>query len=152
MNATFPVLDAYGIPFVNVATAANIDDYPAGATTGDTRGGGAYITDVWVVAPAGLNSIQIGSRAHGNTGGGFYAGPAYRYMQRISWSAYFRTSIDLSSFPMLCNRRVICCRMYATDSYFHGGWTMQWNVGAGFVDVPAASCHAVQPYQSSWPN
>lgn len=153
LNVTFAWIDSFGIPTVATAAAANIDDYPAAATTGNTAAGGGYMTDVWVVTPPGLNSIQFGSRAFGNTAVGFYAGRAYRYMTRIIWGGGFQgATINLSTYSLLCNQRVICCRMYATDSYFNGGWALQWNIGAGYVDVPAANCHAVQPYQSSWPN
>ena len=151
MDLTFPTVDAYGIPFVGVATAPNADDFQPAASTGNTQAGGAYIADVWIVCPAGLNTIQLGSRGFGNTATGLYAGPAYRYMKRYQWNTAWPVTVNLSNCPLLCNQRVLCCRLYASDSYFNGGYALQWNIGAGFVDVPVANCHASQPYQSSWP-
>lgn len=154
LDVTFAFRDNFGIPTIATAALPNTDDYPAGAQTGNTGGAAAYQTDVWVVVPVGVNTIRLGSRTFGNCAIGMYAGKAFRYAQQIAWNSggFQSGNIDLTKFNMLCGQRYLAIRLYVANGYFNGGYYAQWNVGAGFVDIPVAACHAVQPSASSWPN
>lgn len=153
LNLTFALLDNYGLPTINVAYAPNIDDYIAGAQTGNTAGFAATMCDCWLLAPVGVNSIRLQARTFGTHSFGIYVGRSFRFAQRIAWNVggFTSTAIDLSSFTLLCNRRLIALRMYTCNGYFNYGFFTQWDVGAGFVDVPTASTHGEQPGATSWP-
>lgn len=107
LDVTFAWRDTFGIPTIATNAAPNIDQYPAGATTGNTAGAAGYQTDVWVVVPAGINTIRLGSRTFGVCAVGLYAGKAFRYAQRIAWNvgSFQSGNIDLSNFNLLCRRR-----------------------------------------------
>lgn len=155
LDVTYAWRDTYGIPTIATNAAPNIDDYPAGATTGNTAGAAGYQTDVWVAIPAGINTIRFGSRTFGVCAVGLYAGRAFRYASRIAWNvgSFQSGNIDLSKFSLLCNQRILACRMYVANGYFNGGYYLQVSTDlTTFIDVPASWCHAVQPSASSWPN
>lgn len=155
LNTTFAWRDAYGVPTIATNNAPNTNNYPAGATTGNAAVPSAYITDVWLAIPAGVNSIRLASVTFGVCTIGLYAGRTMRYATRIAWNAgnggFQSGAIDLSQYTLLCNQRIIACRMFAANGYLNGGYALRWDVGAGFVNVPAANCHAEQPSQSQFP-
>lgn len=154
LDLTFALRDQFGLPTINVVASSNIDDYIAGAQTGNTAGFAACIADCWIVLPTGVNSVMFRARTFGVCSLGFYIGKSFRYATRYAWNVggFTTPAIDLSQFSFLCGRRVVACRMYACNGYFNWGMFCQWDIGAGFVDVPNANCHGDQPSQSSWPN
>lgn len=154
LDLTFALRDSFGLPTINVAAAPNIDDYIAGAQTGNTAGFAATMCDCWLVLPSGINSASFKSRSFGNHSIGFYLGKSFRYAKRYAWNVgnFTTAAIDMSRYSLLCGRRVIAARMYTCYGYFHYGYYLQWDIGAGFVDVPVANTHGEQPSQSSWPN
>lgn len=153
LNTTFSLRDSYGLPAINVASAPNIDDYIAGAQTGNTAGFAACIADCWISVPVGINTIQLQSRTFGVHNSGAYVGKALRYMNRVAWNTGFFTTanIDISDCKILCGQRIVALRAYVCNGYFNWGFFWQWNIGAGFVDIPVANTHGEQPSQSYWP-
>lgn len=103
LDITYAWRDSFGIPTIATNAAPNVNDYPAGATTGNTAGAAGYQTDVWVIVPAGINTIRLRSRVFGVCAVGLYMGKAFRYASRIAWNVGGFTSgdIDLSNFNML---------------------------------------------------
>lgn len=152
LNTTFSLRDNFGLPAINVAAAPDINDYIAGAQTGNTAGFAACIADCWISVPAGINTIAFQSRNYGNHNSGAYMGKAFRYAERIAWNTGFFTTgnIDISKYSLLCGQRIIALRAYVCNGYFNWGFFWQWNIGAGFVDIPVANTHGVQPSQSMW--
>lgn len=153
LDVTFSLRDSFGLPLINVAALPDIDDYIAGAQTGNTAGFAACVADCWVSVPAGINTIRLQPAAFGNHNSGAYIGKAFRYATRLFWNiggGFTSGLIDLSKYSLLCNQRIIALRAYVCNGYFNWGFQWRWDIGAGFVNIPVANVHGEQPSQSYW--
>lgn len=154
MTTAFGLVDAYGIPITNTAFAPNFSGNVAGFQIPDISTYQVSYADAWLVLPAGVQTVSFGYRAYGNTSAGLYVGYAPKYAKRLLWNNVVIVpgmTVDASLFPELCGRKVLFARTYCCNGYFHGGHFVQWNVGAGPVDIPVANTFGAQPSQSKYP-
>lgn len=155
MNLSFGRVDEFGVPIANTDNAPNINGgLQNGAVIMDTSGYQVTYANCWLIMPVGVTSATFTFRAYGATNCGLYLGPAYRYSKRIFWLNAPNPSlaVDMTNYPELCGRKIVAARLYNCNGYFHGGFQLQWNVGAGMVDIPVANVHGQQPSQSIYPS
>lgn len=152
MTLAFGLVDAYNLPIPNTPAAPDYNGNVGGFQIPDTSGYQVSYADAWIVLPAGVNSVSFGARGFGNTSAGIYAGFSQKYAKRILWNNVFvGGAVDASKFPSLCGCRIVFVRTFCCNGYFHGGHYVQWNVGAGVVDIPVANTHGSPPFQSQYP-
>lgn len=155
MTLAFGLTDAYGLPVPNTPAAPDYSGNINGLYIPDTSGYQVAYTDGWIVLPVGVTVVSFGARGFGNTSAGIYVGYAPRFAKRILWGNVYAVpggTVDASKYQELCGCKFMWVRTFAVNGYFHGGHYVQWNVGAGFVDVPVANVHATQPYCSQYPS
>lgn len=156
MNQVFSAVDTYGVPTMQAGVAApTYVGNVGGLNIPDTSGFQCATCDSWIAVPAGITSVIFRMRAYGNTAGGLYAGLAPKYAKRIFWqnAPLPSAALNIAEYPELCGRKVIFCRSFAVNGYFHGGHFIQISTdgGATFVDVTGALAYWAQPYQLQIP-
>ena len=141
--ALFNGVNAYGLPY-RTAASPTTDSYFAGNTFTYNNAPKLTLSEIWVVVPAGVNSIGLGAvPAGGNVGTRLFYGAAPAGATTNGTTT--ASGIDLSNYPSLCGSRIVYVRGDTVDSYFQGGLLFQWNVGAGFVAIPTTSIFGSQP-------
>ena len=154
MQAAFGRLDSFGLPIPDTNAAPNYSGNVSGLQIPNTAGYQVSYVDGWIVLPVGVTVVSFGYRGFGNTSVGIYVGKAPRYAKRIMWNNVLTVpggTVDMTSFPELCGRKVAFVRSFCCNRYFNGGHYVNWNVGAGSVDIPTANTHGSQPYLSQYP-
>lgn len=106
------------------------------------------INEMWVVAPAGSNSILLNTENYGGvaTVGG-YIGPSPSGASQRWWNTNNGSiqAVDISSYPTMCGRHVFYARTYLADGYNKSGVTLAWDIGGGKVVVPASDIFGADP-------
>ena len=148
LNSDFSGVDAFGLPFRTIA-APTVDTYIAGSTYTYNYAPVASVNELWAVVPSGITSIKLGSvLAGGNTVNGVYVGDGPSTAIRVpGWNSGGTqvVTLDITSYPTICDRRIVYVRGYTSDSYYMGGIQLVWDIGAGVVAIPAANIYGASP-------
>lgn len=149
LDWSFTATDAYGLPY-RTANPTTGDAYAANSFwNGGVGSGLALINEMWVVAPAGANSIKFNTANYGGTSTvGGYIGTDPANAVRKWWNTNNGSLItfDISAYPTLCGQHIVYARTYLADGYNLGGVALYWDIGAGAVVVPNSNIHGVQPH------
>lgn len=140
--ALFDGVDGYGLPW-RTSAAVSSDTYVANTALNYNNAPKLTISDLWVALPAGISSVTIGAApTGGNVNVRYYygAGPT-----GVANGGSAPIALNASGYPELCGRKIIFMRGYTWDSYFQGGITFYWNIGAGQTQIPTSNIHGVAP-------
>lgn len=154
MQAAFNLLDSFGLPIPTTAIAPNFSGNVSGIQIPNIATYQVSYTDGWIVLPVGVTTVTLGVRYIGNCSVGIYVGKAQRYAVRVMWSNILVNGgvVNMTPFLELCGQKVAFIRIMLVNGYFNGGTYLQWNVGAGLVDVPTAAVHGSQPFLRKYPS
>ncbi|HPC92911.1 MAG TPA: hypothetical protein P5317_11665 [Myxococcota bacterium] len=106
------------------------------------------LNEMWIVAPAGANSILMNTQNYNGvaTVGG-YIGPSPSSATQRWWNTNNGSlqAVDISSYPTMCGQHIIYARTYLADGYNRSGVAISWDIGAGNVVVPASAIFGADP-------
>ena len=139
MNVAFNAVDGYGLPIRSTTPTVF---YQAGAQYSRASPVQAYV-ESWLVLPATQTTVTLRQGLGGNMTVGMYYGQEPAAATRGYWNvgASAARVVDVSSYPLLCDSKILWVRQYMADGYAANGMTLQWDIGSGLVNVPSAAIH-----------